>query len=150
MLDTSPVSVRSQFNPLIRLLADVIQYHWEQYFPLISYELPDGLGYVEGKLGGKEVVIKNQCYQTPQLRKLHLEFAKIGQELDILRCVMFPHPSYSLPMFDCDIAASTERVSAASADLYTANRELTLTSENYQALSKSPVLEFSESRQLPE
>lgn len=61
---------------MIRLLADVIQYHWEQYFPLISYELPDGLGHVEGKLGGKEVVIENQCYQTPQFRKLHLEFGK--------------------------------------------------------------------------
>lgn len=150
MLDTLPVSVCSQCNPLIRLLANVIQYHWEQYFPLISYELPDGLGYVEGKLGGKEVVIENQCYQTPQFRKLHLEFAKIGQELDIIHCVMFLHPNYSLPMFSCDIAASTERVSTAIADLYTANRELTLTSENSQALSKSPVLEFSKSHQLPE
>jgi phycocyanobilin:ferredoxin oxidoreductase len=134
----------------MRLLADVIQYHWGYYFPLISYELPDGLRHVEGKLRGKKVAIKNQCYQTLQLRKLHLEFAKVGQELDILHCVMFPHPSYSLPMFGCNIAASTKKVSAMITDLFPANRELTLSSEDYQALSKSPVLEFSESRRLPE
>ena len=150
MLDTSPVSVRSQLNPLIQLLADVIQFHWEQYLPLVSYELPDGLGHVEGKIGGKKVVIENRCYQTPQFRKLHLELAKVGQELDILHCVMFPHPSYSLPMFGCDIVASPIRVSAAIADLSPANQELTLSSEYHRALSKSPVLEFSEPRGLPE
>jgi phycocyanobilin:ferredoxin oxidoreductase len=150
MLDTSPVSVRSQLNPLMGLLADVIQYHWGQYFPLISYELPDGLRHVEGKLRGKKVAIKNQCYQTIQFRKLHLELAKVGQELDILHCVMFPHPSYFLPMFGCHIVTSTKRVSAAIADLFPANRELTLSSEDHQALSKPPVLEFSESRGLSE
>jgi phycocyanobilin:ferredoxin oxidoreductase len=150
MLDTSPVSVRSQLNPLMGLLADVIQYHWGQYFPLISYELPDGLRHVEGKLRGKKVAIKNQCYQTIQFRKLHLEWAKVGQELDILHCVMFPPPSYFLPMFGCHIVTSTKRVSAAIADLFPANRELTLSSEDHQALSKPPVLEFSESRGLSE
>ncbi|BBA80181.1 phycocyanobilin:ferredoxin oxidoreductase [cyanobacterium endosymbiont of Rhopalodia gibberula] len=149
MLDTSPVSVLSQLNPLIRLLADIIECHWEQYFPLISYELPDGLGHVEGKLGRKKVVIENKCYKTPQFRKLHLEFAKVGQELDILHCVMFPHPSYSLPMFGCDIVAGPRKVSVAIVDLSPANRELTLSSEYHQALSQSPVLEFSESHGLP-
>lgn len=150
MLDTSPVSIRPQLNHLIGLLADVIQSHWEQYLPLASYELPDELGYVEGKLEGEKVVIENRYYQTPQFRKLHLELAKVGQGLDILHCLMFPHPSYSLPMFGCDVVASPRRVSAAIADLSPANQELTLSSEYHQALSQLPVLEFSESRKLPE
>ncbi|YAI82188.1 MAG: phycocyanobilin:ferredoxin oxidoreductase [cyanobacterium endosymbiont of Rhopalodia sterrenbergii] len=150
MLDTSPVSVRFQLNSLIRLLADVIQCHWEQYFPLIFYELSDGLGHVAGKLGRKEVVIENQCYKTLQFRKLYLEFAKVGQELNILHRVIFPHSSYSLSMFDCDIVATPRRVSSRLAGDKSANRELTLSSENPQALSKSPVLMISRPRRLPE
>lgn len=150
MLDTSLVSVRSQLNPLMRLLADVIKYHWGQYFPLISYELPDGLRHVEGKFRGKKVAIKNQCYQTIEFRKLHLEFAKVGHRLDILHYVMFPHPSYSLPMFGSNIAASTKRVSAAITDLSPANQKLNLSSKDHRALSKSPVLKLSQSRGLPE
>ncbi len=150
MLDTSPVSIRPQLNHLIQQLADIILSHWEQYLPLAPYELPDGLGYVEGKLEGEKLVIENRCYQTPQFRKLHLELAKVGQGLDILHCVMFPHPSYSLPMFGCDIVAGPRGVSAAIADLSPANQELTLASEYHQALSQLPVFEFSESRELPE
>ena len=150
MLDTSPVSIRPQLNPLIRLLAEVILSHWKQYLSLVSYELPDELGYVEGKLEGEKVVIENRCYQTTQFRKLHLELAKVGQGLDILHCLMFPHPSYSLPMFGSDIVAGPRRVSAAIADLSPANQELNLSSENHQALSQSQVLEFSESCKLPE
>lgn len=150
MLDTSPVSIHPQLNPLIRLLTEVILSHWKRYLPLASYELPDELGYVEGKLEGEKVVIENRCYQTPQFRKLHLELVKVGQRLDILHCVMFPNLSYSLPMFGCDIVASPRRVSAAIADLSPANQELTLSSEYHQALSRSPVLKFAESRKLPE
>ncbi|WP_267384196.1 phycocyanobilin:ferredoxin oxidoreductase [Cyanobacterium sp. uoEpiScrs1] len=150
MLNISPGSLRSQLNPLIRLLADVIQCHWEQYLSLVSYELPDGLEFLEGKLEGKEVVIENRCYKTSQFRKLHLELAKVGSELNILHCVMFPHPSYSLPMFGCDIVASPKGINTAIVDLSPANQELTLSSEYHQALSKSPVLKFSKSRGLPE
>ncbi|HAC63515.1 MAG TPA: phycocyanobilin:ferredoxin oxidoreductase [Cyanothece sp. UBA12306] len=150
MLDTSPVSIRPQLNPLISQLADVILSHWEQYLSLSPYELPDGLGYVEGKLEGEKLVIENRCYQTPQFRKMHLELAKVGRGLDILHCVMFPNPTYSLPMFGCDIVAGPRGVSAAIVDLSPANLQLTLSSTYLNALSQLPLCEFSDTRDLPE
>ncbi|ACK65771.1 ferredoxin-dependent bilin reductase [Rippkaea orientalis PCC 8801] len=150
MLDTSPVSIRSQLNPLICQLAEVILSHWQEYLSLSLYKLPDGLGYVEGKLEGERLVIENRCYQAPQFRKMHLELAKVGKGLDILHCVMFPNPDYSLPMFGCDIVANSRAVSAAIADLSPANAELTLSPTYQKALSQLPSLDFRESRDLPE
>ncbi|MEA5537167.1 phycocyanobilin:ferredoxin oxidoreductase [Crocosphaera sp. XPORK-15E] len=148
ILETSPTTL--QLHPLIRELADVILAHWQQYLELSPYQLPDGLGYVEGKLEGEKLVIENRCYQTPQFRKMHLELAKVGQGLDILHCVMFPRPEYSLPMFGCDIVAGRGAVSAAIADLSPANPQLSLSDAYRQALSQLPTPNFSDTRDLPE
>ncbi|MGK7939158.1 MAG: phycocyanobilin:ferredoxin oxidoreductase [Crocosphaera sp.] len=137
-------------HPLIRELADVIISHWQKYLDLSPYELPDGLGYVEGKLEGERLVIENRCYQSPQFRKMHLELAKVGQGLDILHCVMFPNPNYSLPMFGCDIVAGKAGISAAVADLSPGNPQLTLSDIYHQALSQLESLRFSDQRELPE
>ena len=137
-------------HPLIRELADIIISHWQKYLDLSPYELPDGLGYVEGKLEGQRLVIENRCYQSPQFRKMHLELAKLGQGLDILHCVMFPNPDHSLPMFGCDIVSGKSGISAAIVDLSPANPKLTLSDNYNQALSQLESPNFSDQRELPE
>ena len=147
-LQTSPTTL--PLHPLIHQLAEVIVSHWQEYLDLSPYKLPDGLGYVEGKLEGERLVIENRCYQSPQFRKMHLELAKVGRGVDILHCVMFPNPDYALPMFGCDIVAGKKGVSAAIADLSPTNPELTLSNEYNQALSQLETPNFSDQRELPE
>jgi len=106
-----------EFNPLIQTLADRIQSTWQTNLNLSLYEMPEDLGYVEGKLEGERVEIQNFCYQTPEFRKLHLELAKVGDNLDILHCVMFPRSKYALPIFGADLVGNRRAISAAIADL---------------------------------
>jgi phycocyanobilin:ferredoxin oxidoreductase len=79
--------------------------------------MPEDLGYVEGKLEGDRVTIANTCYQAPQFRKIHLELAKVGEHLDILHCVMFPQPTYPLPIFGADLVGGKGGINAAIVDL---------------------------------
>jgi phycocyanobilin:ferredoxin oxidoreductase len=134
---------------MIRQLADTIEGIWQQHLDLSPYQLPEDLGYIEGRLEGERLVIENACYQTPQFRKLHLELARVGQTLDILHCVMFPHPDYPLPMFGCDLVGGRGQISAAIVDLSptTADRQL---SENYRrAIANLPPASFSQPRDIP-
>lgn len=147
---TSSPSLRQQQHPLIRQLADCIEETWQTHLDLSPYHLPEDLGYIEGRLEGERLTIENQCYQTPQFRKLHLELAKVGTSLDILHCVMFPQPEYDLPMFGCDLVGGRGQISAAIADLSPTrpNRQLP---ETYQAeLQPLSSIEFSQPRDLPE
>lgn len=141
--------LNQELHPLISQLADTIISHWEQYLELSVYQLPEGLGYVEGKLEGEKLTIQNRCYQTPQFRKMHLELAKVGKNLDILHCVMFPRPQYPLPMFGCDIVAGKAGISAAIADLSPTNSEKNLPLLYQKELANLPKVEFLEIRQLP-
>ncbi len=149
MLETSNSS-NSKQHPLIRQLADSIISHWEKYLDLSLYQLPEGLGYVEGRLEGEKLIIENRCYQTPQFRKMHLELAKVGNNLDILHCVMFSRPEYALPMFGCDLVAGRGAISAAVVDLSPPNPERALPRSYRQALSELPKINFSQPRELPE
>ncbi|WP_041619858.1 phycocyanobilin:ferredoxin oxidoreductase [Stanieria cyanosphaera] len=149
MLETTQPSLRQEQHPLICQLANLILDYWQRYLDLSPYSLPEGLGYVEGKLEGERLRIENRCYQTPQFRKLHLELAKVGNNLDILHCVMFPRTQYPLPMFGCDIVAGKAGVSAAIADISPTSPEKTL-SENYKLeLSALPDHKFAQPRELP-
>ena len=149
MLETSQPSLRQEQHPLIHRLAERIINYWQKYLELSAYSLPEGLGYVEGKLEGEKLRIENRCYQTPQFRKMHLELAKIGNNLDILHCVMFPRPEYPLPMFGCDIVAGRGGVSAAIADLSPTSPKKTLSASYIQSLLALPEVDFTESRELP-
>ena len=140
-------SIRIHQHPLIHQLADTIESVWQKFLNLSPYQLPDDLGYVEGKLEGERLTIENACYQTPQFRKLHLELARVGSSLDILHCVMFPRPEYDLPMFGCDLVGGRGQISAAIADL---SPTPVLPEAYRQALSKLPELTFSQPRSLPE
>lgn len=110
-------SIRQSQHTVIAELADIIEATWQQSLTLSPYHLPADLGYVESRLEGERLVIENVCYQTPEFRKLHLELAKVGPNLDILHCVMFPRPEYALPMFGCDIVSGRGQISAAVVDL---------------------------------
>ena len=149
MLKNANNDLRKELNPLIGVMAKTIESCWEKYLELSPYELPEGLGYVEGRLEGEKLTIQNLCYQTPQFRKLHLELAKVGNNLDILHCVMFPRPAYPLPMFGCDLVGGKGGISAAIADLSPTNSELTLPETYRQALREEEEMEFSQPRKLP-
>ena len=143
-------SLRKQQHPLICLLADCIEAVWHEHLDLSPYNLPVELGYVEGKLEGEKLVIENRCYQTPQFRKLHLELARVGNMLDILHCVMFPHPEYDLPIFGCDLVGGRGQISAAIADLSPVSLEGALPVSYNSELSSLTPLTFSQKRELPE
>ncbi len=142
-------SIRQHQHPLVRQLAAGIESLWQQ-LDLSPYYLPDDLGYVEGKLEGEKLVIENRCYQTPQFRKLHLELARIGKNLDILHCVMFPRPEYGLPIFGCDIVSGRGQVSAAIVDLSAGAADGKLPENYAAALSTVARDEYSQPRELPE
>ena len=149
MLETSQPSLRQEQHPLIHRLAERIINYWHKYLELSPYSLPEGLGYVEGKLEGEKLRIENRCYQTPQFRKMHLELAKVGKNLDILHCVMFPRPEYALPMFGCDIVAGRGSISAAIADLSPTSPDRELPSNYTKLLDALAKANFSELRELP-
>ncbi len=149
MLETSQPSLRQEQHPLIHRLAERIINYWQKYLELSPYSLPEGLGYVEGKLEGEKLRIENRCYQTPEFRKMHLELAKVGKNLDILHCVMFPRPEYPLPMFGCDIVAGRGGISAAIADLSPTSPDRVLSPSYNEYLSALPKADFTEVRELP-
>lgn len=150
MSATSTQSLHLHQHPLIVRLAEAIETVWNQHLDLSPYPLPAELGYVEGRLEGEKLTIENKCFQTPQFRKLHLELARVGRNLDILHCVMFPYPEYALPMFGTDIVAGRGQVSAAIADLSPLNAKRVLPDNYRQQLNQLPTHQFSQPRELPE
>ncbi len=149
MATTTKPSVRQQQHPLIQQLADQLEAIWHRYLDLSPYHLPEDLGYVEGRLEGEKLIIENRCYQTPQFRKIHLELARMGNGLDVLHCVMFPHPAYDLPMFGTDLVGGRGQISAAIADLSPTREDGSLPESYWLGLSALPHLSFFQPRELP-
>ncbi len=145
-----PGSLRAQMHPLIQGLADCIESAWQQYLDLSPYPLPAEFGYVEGRMEGEKLTIDNRCYQTPQFRKLHLELAKVGANLDILHCVMFPRPDYDLPMFGTDLVGGRGQISMAIADLSPVGADHQLPAGYQTALGQLPPVTFAQTRTLPD
>ncbi|MEO0825013.1 MAG: phycocyanobilin:ferredoxin oxidoreductase [Cyanobacteria bacterium J06635_15] len=142
-------SLRHQQHPLICQLANTIETTWCSQLVLRPYETPEDLGYVEGTLEGERLTIENCCYQTTQFRKLHLELAKVGSNLDILHCVMFPNPDFPLPIFGVDIVAGRGQISAAIVDLSPISPNRILPASYREHLSKLPTAQFAQPRALP-
>lgn len=150
-ISPSTVSIQPLKKNLISRLAECIEATWQQYLDLSPYELPDDLGYVEGRLEGERLTIENRCYKTPEFRKMHLELAHIGSGLDILHCVMFPRPEYDLPMFGTDLVGGRKNnISAAIVDLSPTNTAQKLPERYRDALKALPVCTFSQPRELPQ
>jgi phycocyanobilin:ferredoxin oxidoreductase len=143
-------SLRERQHPAIGQLADRIERTWQEYLDLSPYQIPHDLGYVEGSLEGERLVIENKCHQTPQFRKLHLELAQVGKNLDILHCVMFPHPDRNLPIFGSDIVCGRGTISAAIVDLSPVNRNRSLPDRYQLPLSGIRATSFTQVRELPE
>ena len=143
-------SMQSQLYPMIRHWADQIEATWQQHLDLSPFQLPQDLGYIEGRLEGERLIIENRCYQTPEFRKLHIELAQVGKNIDILHCVMFPRNDYPLPMFGTDIVCGRGQVSAAIVDLSPISRDHNLPEGYVQALTQLPPVEFIEPRALPQ
>jgi phycocyanobilin:ferredoxin oxidoreductase len=150
MVATIQASLRERQHLLIRQLANRIERLWQKYLTLSPYQIPEDLGYVEGSLEGEKLTIENQCYQTTQFRKLHLELAQVGDRLDILHCVMFPHPNYNLPIFGVDLVGSQAGIGAAIVDLSPVNRNRSLPAVYSQILANLPEIDFAQPRKLPE
>lgn len=142
-------SIQNQQHPLIQRLSQLIQSTWETYLSLNAYPVPSDLGYIEGRLEGETLQIENICYQTPQFRKLHLELATVGDNLDILHCVMFPHSHYALPMFGTDIVCGRGMISAAIVDLSPIGTDRLLPISYRRALTILPHITFEDVRALP-
>ena len=149
MMSQSSSSLRSQQHSLIGALADTIESVWEEHLELQPFPLPSDLGYIEGRLEGDKLTIENCCYQTQTFRKLHLELAKVGNNLDILHCVMFPRPEYNLPLFGCDLVGGRGQISAAIADLSPVRADGDLPPSYQTTLSQLPTIKFSQPRELP-
>lgn len=135
---------------MIRQWADQIESTWKQHLELTPYQLPEDLGYIEGRLEGERLIIENRCYQTPEFRKLHIELAKVGNNIDILHCVMFPRDDYALPMFGTDIVCGRGQVSAAIVDLSPISHDQSLPDSYLPQLQNLPPAEFIEPRALPQ
>ncbi len=165
-------TLREQLHPTIRQLAATLEDTWQSQLALAPYDTPTDLGYVEGALEGERLTIENSCYQTPQFRKIHLELAKVGKNLDILHCVMFPKPQFNLPILGIDIVAGRGQISAAIVDLSpvvathsaappvasstddtgshpAVGTQPTLPEEYEQRLSQIPPIQFGKPRELP-
>ncbi|NJM27050.1 MAG: phycocyanobilin:ferredoxin oxidoreductase [Pseudanabaena sp. RU_4_16] len=149
-MQSMQASLREHQYPLIRKLANCIEAIWREHLDLSPYQVPEDLGYVEGSLEGERLTIENHCYQTPQFRKLHLELARIGNSLDILHCVMFPNPTYDLPIFGADLVGGRAGISAAVVDLSPIAQDLLLPSQYQAGLAKLPLAQFVQTRALPE
>ncbi|MEL6492458.1 MAG: phycocyanobilin:ferredoxin oxidoreductase [Cyanobacteria bacterium J06621_3] len=143
-------SLQHQQHPLINRLAELIKSIWQSQLMIFPYNTPTDLGYVEGSLEGEQLTIENTCYQTFQFRKLHLELAKVGKHLDILHCVMFPHPCYDLPIFGVDIVAARGTITAAIVDLSPVSSDRSFPAGYDEVLSKAPAYDFTHARDLPE
>lgn len=137
-------------HPLISRLANLIKNIWQHQIMLFPYRVPPGLGHVEGRLEGERLIIENTCYQTFQFRKLHLELASVGDTLDILHCVMFPHPCYDLPIFGVDVVAARGNITAAIVDLSPVARDRSLPDSYSSMLNQLPRYNFTQPRDLPD
>jgi phycocyanobilin:ferredoxin oxidoreductase len=149
MVTSNQPSLRQHQHGLICRLADCIESTWRRYLDLEPYQIPPDLNYIENDLQDERLTIENICYQTPQFRKLHLELAKMGNNLEILHCVMFPRTTYPLPLFGTDIVSGRGTISAAIADLSPVNRDRQLPKPYISALSALPSIPFSQPRDLP-
>ncbi|MEL6854506.1 MAG: phycocyanobilin:ferredoxin oxidoreductase [Cyanobacteria bacterium J06607_13] len=147
--ETAARQPRQQQHPLINRLASLIKSIWQHQLMLFPYAVPSDLGHVKGRLEGERLIIENTCYQTFQFRKLHLELASVGDTLDILHCVMFPHPCYDLPIFGADVVAARGNITAAIVDLSPVSRDRTLPAGYLSRLDQLPPYNFTQPRDLP-
>ena len=135
-------------HPLLDSTADLIRFNRAKIPDLTLLEVEPELTSIYKKVDGEDLFIVNELHQARGFRKLHLELAHIGPDLEILHCVFFPDPRYDLPIFGVDLVAISSTISAAIVDLSPVGESLPLAIED--ALQKISRIGFTCKRELPD
>ena len=136
-----------EFHPLVPRIADGLRTVWQDLEGVAPLAIEPELAEIRGELEGDAMAINNELLCCPGLRKIHLETAQVGRNLDILHCVLFPDPRYDLPLFGADIVAGRGAISAAIVDLSPTTGALT--QEVSAALGARSRPQFKEPRDVP-
>ncbi|RCL53689.1 MAG: phycocyanobilin:ferredoxin oxidoreductase [Synechococcus sp. MED-G71] len=135
------------FHPLIPRIAASLRSAWQGLTSVSALPMDGDLAEIRGELEGDAMAISNQLLCCPGVRKIHLETAQVGRNLDILHCVLFPDPCYDLPIFGADVVVGRGAVSAAIVDLSPTGASLP---ERVVArLQQLPNHPFSQPREVP-
>jgi len=131
-------------HPLIAAVSSAINAFLAE-LPLEAVPMDGGVDIVTGHDPDGPVQIHNRFLRGAGFRKVHLEFANIGDHMEILHCVFFPDPRTPLPLFGCDVVVARGRVSAAIVDLSPMSDSSTSTS----TLPSHPRTPYANRRSLP-
>lgn len=96
-----------------------------------------------------QVTIHNEMWKCKGVRKLHLERANTDK-IEIIHCVFYPDPEYSLPIFGCDIIQTPTTITAAIVDVSPVHGmdlddQLSIVSKKYNFKDERPLPLWAES-----
>jgi len=111
-------------HPLIDSTAELIRSSRDNLSLLSCYEFDPELKNIYKRVDSNDLFIVNELHKARGFRKLHLELARIGSNLQILHCVFFPDPRFNLPIFGVDIVSIQNIVTAAIVDLSPVGKQL--------------------------
>ena len=139
---------QSNLHPLLLEVIELIKYRINSLSEVKSLSIDPKLSEIDGSFKNEDLFIINEFYQAKGFRKLHLEVARLGKALQILHCVFFPDPCYSLPIFGVDLVIVDNNISAAIVDLSPVWKNIPdYISKKMKLLNFS---QFKEPRKLPE
>ena len=134
-------------HPFLEVVADRIRF-WRAKLPgLVPLALEPELESIIGSIEGQEIRIQNELFFSRGLRKLHLELAVIGNDLQILHCVFFPDPVFDIPIFGADIVVSSLGITTSIVDLSPVSSKLP--HKVQKLLDEAPKPIFTNVRELP-
>ncbi len=139
---------QNKLNPLLLEAFELIKNRINSLTDVEPLYIDPKLSNIYSNLNNEELFIINEFYQAKGFRKIHLEVAKLGKTLQILHCVFFPDPCYSLPIFGADLVVNSNNISAAIVDLSPVGKNLpdSLVSQ----LRSLTVPKFNEPGKLPD
>jgi phycocyanobilin:ferredoxin oxidoreductase len=135
-------------HPLIQSLSESVLRSWGEHFIVKEKEIPEEFQKIEYLSDSDQVYIENHVWETEKFRKIHLEVAQIKSGLDILHINMYPRYDYDIPIFGCDIVASSKSVGAAIVDISSIRGDRSLP-EKYDIL-KIVDTDFEKNKKMPE
>jgi len=139
---------QSKLHPLLLEAIEIIKNRINALSDVKSLSFDPKSSEIYSNQKKEELFIFNEFYQAKGFRKIHLEVAKLGNSFQILHCVFFPDPCYSLPIFGVDLVFSSNNISAAIVDLSPVWKRIPhlLISQ----IESVHVPKFKESRMLPD
>ncbi len=146
MLHSSPNS-EDPLHPFLASIADLVRHRRSELLELCSLDIDPEFEDILSKLDGDDFYIHNEIFLARGFRKLHLEIAIMGSNLQVFHCVFFPEPTFELPIFGVDVVAGPSGISAAIMDLSPVGKDLPSNIKNM--LKKVSVPSFKQVRELP-